>query len=83
MGFKVTRKHVQTMHRIVGLIGFLVHVLCLLAIYTEIAPLLLSAWLAAISISVGVIAERWLFFAEAQHMVGLFYGQEHNLKWTL
>jgi DMSO reductase anchor subunit len=34
------------------------------------------AGLAAISASIGVLIERWLFFAEAKHVVILFYGGE-------
>jgi len=75
MGFRVARKHTQKLRRIVGIAGFAIPLLCLLAIKVDIAPLLLC-WLAAISVSVGVVTERWLFFAEAQHVVGLFYGRE-------
>src|SRR5450631_3607533 len=35
------------------------------------APL---AWLAAIVCLAGLLAERWLFFAEAQHTVRLYHG---------
>jgi len=29
--------------------------------------------LAAITVSVGLLVERWLFFAEAKHLVTLYY----------
>ncbi|MEE2995547.1 MAG: dimethyl sulfoxide reductase anchor subunit, partial [Pseudomonadota bacterium] len=32
--------------------------------------------LAAVSVSVGVVVERWLFFAEAKHVSMLYYGAE-------
>ncbi len=32
--------------------------------------------LAAVSVSIGVLIERWLFFAEAKHVVILYYGAE-------
>jgi len=35
----------------------------------------LAAGLAVLSHLVGVIASRWLFFAEAEHVVGLYYGK--------
>ena len=35
-----------------------------------------AAALAAASVSFGVVIERWLFFAEAQHKVMLYYGAE-------
>jgi DMSO reductase anchor subunit len=34
----------------------------------------LVAWLAAIVCLAGMLAERWLFFAEAQHTVRLYHG---------
>jgi sulfite dehydrogenase (quinone) subunit SoeC len=34
------------------------------------------ALLAALLTSVGMIIERWLFFAEAKHVVTLYYGKE-------
>ncbi len=35
-----------------------------------------TAVLAAVSVSIGVLIERWLFFAEAKHVVILYYGAE-------
>ena len=32
--------------------------------------------LAAISAAAGVLTERWLFFAEAEHVVTLYYGRD-------
>lgn len=32
--------------------------------------------LAAASTSAGVLVERWLFFAEAEHKMALYYGRE-------
>ena len=32
--------------------------------------------LAAISGSIGVVLERWLYFAEAKHVATLYYGEE-------
>jgi len=32
--------------------------------------------LAAVSVSLGVVLERWLFFTEAQHKVMLYYGAD-------
>ena len=34
-----------------------------------------AAALAALSHLIGVLASRWLFFAEAEHVVGLYYGK--------
>jgi DMSO reductase anchor subunit len=35
-----------------------------------------SALAAFVSLMVGIICERWLFFAEARHVVTLFYGTQ-------
>jgi DMSO reductase anchor subunit len=35
-----------------------------------------SATLAALSALIAAVVERWLFFAEAQHVVTLYYGAE-------
>ncbi|MEZ5738847.1 MAG: DmsC/YnfH family molybdoenzyme membrane anchor subunit [Burkholderiaceae bacterium] len=34
------------------------------------------AWLAVVSLVVGLFIERWLFFAEAQHVVRLYHGAQ-------
>ena len=33
------------------------------------------AWVAAASFVAGAVVERWLFFAEAEHVVRLYHGQ--------
>jgi sulfite dehydrogenase (quinone) subunit SoeC len=76
MGFQIGRKHTLKLRKIVGLLAFFVPFLCLLAALMNVAPLLIMTWIAAISASVGIVTERWLFFAEAQHVVGLFYGHD-------
>ena len=73
MGFSVARKHTRKLRRIAGILGFAVPALCLIAVAANIAPVAL-AWLAVASVSIGVVVERWLFFAEARHVVGLYYG---------
>lgn len=76
MGYVVARKHSQRLRRlalVLGLmvpgIGILLSTLC----GFMLAALLLS--LAVISGLLGMILERWLFFAEARHAVTLFYGR--------
>ena len=73
MGFVVARKHARQLRRIaLGLFG--------------VAPLLLAAlaWglpgsavvafpLAALAALAGALVERWLFFAQARHLVTLYY----------
>jgi DMSO reductase anchor subunit len=69
MGYAVARKHARKLRRLVVL------ALCL-AIGLMLAALAapLAAVLAALVAFVAAVVERWLFFAEAQHVVTLFYG---------
>jgi sulfite dehydrogenase (quinone) subunit SoeC len=71
MGFAVARKHAVKLRSGV----FLLIISTLLAL----AACLLSPWfslIATLAILLAAILERWLFFAEAQHVVSLFYGAE-------
>lgn len=76
MGYKVARKHALKLRRIAWLAGFCGPILALLIalLLPEVAlPLLLVAVLGN---AVGTVTERWLFFAEARHVVTLYYGAE-------
>ena len=77
MGFQVARKHAQKLRRICFFTYFLIPIL-LTSLTTEASPWIAipGALAAAISVSVGVVIERWLFFAEAKHAVMLYYGAE-------
>jgi DMSO reductase anchor subunit len=71
MGFAVARKHAVRLRNTVFLLLFIM-LLALIACF-------LFPWfslLATLSILLAAILERWLFFAEAQHVVSLFYGAE-------
>jgi DMSO reductase anchor subunit len=66
----VGRKHSQKL-RIIGVaLGIVIPVVLLL--------LPIGHWIALIAVAshiAGVLASRWLFFAEAEHVVGLYYGK--------
>lgn len=68
MVYVVGRKHADRL-RWIALI-----LLGLPAIIITIAPNFVGIALAAISHLIGALAARWLFFAEAEHVVGLYYG---------
>lgn len=75
MGYAVARKHAEKLRRLVMillLLAILMTVLTMpapsLAIPLSIIAFLLAGAAAAV--------ERWLFFAEAQHVVSLYYGAE-------
>ena len=63
--------------RLTHLLAFLAPlVLIVLQAATSGQVSLMVAALAAVSVSIGVVLERWLFFAEAQHKVMLYYGAD-------
>ncbi len=68
--FKLARSHAQRL-RVAALgLGFVVPLL-ILASGTRSVVLLAAA---AVSCLLGLLAERWLFFAEAEHVVRLYHG---------
>ncbi len=77
MGFHVARRHAEKLRSLVLLLAFgLPAVAILLALASGPVPAALLAIAAVVSMSVGLLTERWLFFAEAQHVVTTFYGAE-------
>src|SRR6185437_12011054 len=77
MGFSIARKHAEKLRKLSILSLFVAPLILVLvgllmgggaaAIVTAFAVLLAA---------VGVLIERWLFFAEARHVVTLFYGAQ-------
>ncbi len=66
----VGRKHAFKLRVIALLLGFVLPVLLLLLPFNHV-----FAVLAVASHLAGIAASRWLFFAEAEHVVGLYYGK--------
>lgn len=77
MGYHVARKHAEKLRRLATLALGAVPAACLL-----LALVLPDGWtflpmvLALASAGLGVVVERWLFFAEAEHVVMVYYGKE-------
>ena len=69
MGFAVARKHAAKLRNIV----FLLLALSLLLMLASLAAPPVSL-LAAVAALAAAVTERWLFFAEAQHVSTLYYG---------
>jgi DMSO reductase anchor subunit len=66
----VGRKHSQKLRIIAIVLGIVIPVILLL--------LPIGHWIALVAVIshiAGVLASRWLFFAEAEHVVGLYYGK--------
>jgi sulfite dehydrogenase (quinone) subunit SoeC len=77
MGFRIARKHAGRLRRIARLAGFALPAFAsLFAVLLARAPGAAVAGIGVVSAVLGVVAERWLFFAEAKHTVTLYYGAE-------
>ena len=77
MGYRVGRKHARKLRSFAVILAFLIPIAAsAMALISSAVPLELWAMLAVISVAVGIFIERWLFFAEAQHVVTLFYGEQ-------
>lgn len=70
MVFRIGRKHAATLKVISLFLAFGLPVLLLLLPFHHII-----AVLAVLSHLAGVLVQRWLFFAEARHVVSLYYGR--------
>jgi len=70
MVHQVGRKHAVKL-RVIAFALMIVAPLVLLMISSSA----LMICLAAICHALGTFAQRWLFFAEAEHVVGLYYGK--------
>lgn len=77
MGYAVGRKHAQTLRIASIILGFLIPILCLvlILIFGSTGAIVLML-LATLSMAAGLVIERWLFFAEAEHIAMLYYGLE-------
>lgn len=66
----VGRKHASKLRLIAMGLGFVLPVLLLLLPFGHVWALI-----AVLSHLAGVLVSRWLFFAQAEHVVGLYYGK--------
>lgn len=67
---QVGRKHAQNLRFVAIALGFVLPVILLLLPFNHFFALI-----AVLSHIAGVLALRWLFFAQAEHVVGLYYGK--------
>jgi DMSO reductase anchor subunit len=75
MGYRIARKHANKLRLITLVLGFGLPVS--LSALALISPPFMSSVLAVAAVLsglVGIGCERWLFFAEAKHVVTLYYG---------
>lgn len=81
MGYAIARKHAMKLRFLVQAAGFGGALLALvLSMVTGGVlggvPAMALLLIAVAAMGLGAIVERWLFFAEAQHVVTLYYGAE-------
>ena len=75
MGFTIARKHADKLRRLSLLALFAAPlILVLIAIFMSGVAAAFALVIAVVFAAAGVLVERWLFFAEARHVVTLFYG---------
>ena len=75
MGYQVARRHAVKLRGMAAMLLFLVPLVGMLLLLIEPphAVQLAVATAALLSSTIGVLMERWLFFAEAEHVVMLYY----------
>lgn len=77
MGYQVARRHARILRWFAAIVGFVVPALLILGAMAVGGPgAAVIAMLGVLLNFVGLLAERWLFFAEAQHAVTLYYGAQ-------
>lgn len=77
MGFTIARKHAEKLRTLSLLSLFAAPLVFMLIAILTGGIIATAATLAAVALAaVGVLVERWLFFAEARHVVTLFYGAQ-------
>lgn len=74
MGFVVARRHSAKLRRFALVLGFGAPVGLALLASLGVMPLRVTA-VALVATFLGLLTERWLFFAEATHVSALYYGR--------
>ncbi len=74
-GYQVARARLIVLRWLVLLLAFVLPALMLWA-GIHVLPVVLASTIAVVSAFAGVLIERWLFFAEARHVVNLYHGMQ-------
>lgn len=76
MGFKIARKHAHKIRMIASIFTFVLPLLLIAFGMHQFGDLSRKVPIigAAVLCAIGLVFERWLFFAEAKHVVTLYYG---------
>jgi DMSO reductase anchor subunit len=77
MGYAIARKHAEKLRSLALLLAFAIPVAgTLLSLIPAAAAGIAGAAWAVLSMGIGLLIERWLFFAEAEHVAMLYYGRD-------
>ncbi len=76
MGFQIARKHAKKLRNITFISGFIlpIFLISLIGMINSSGMAQLIVITSILFGAIGIITERWLFFAEAKHTVSLYYG---------
>ncbi|MDE2261798.1 MAG: dimethyl sulfoxide reductase anchor subunit [Gammaproteobacteria bacterium] len=74
MGFVIARRHTAKLRPLVIAIGFASPLVLSVLAGLAVAPMT-TTMLALVCAALGLLTERWLFFAEATHVSALYYGR--------
>lgn len=77
MGFKIARKHARKIRIIASVLAFILPLILIFVAMHQFqdSARAVAITAAALSCATGLVFERWLFFAEAKHVVTLYYGE--------
>jgi DMSO reductase anchor subunit len=75
MGYQVARRHAERLRGMMAVLLFLAPLVASVLLLIELPEIvqLAIAGASAFSMALGVLVERWLFFAEAEHVVAVYY----------
>jgi sulfite dehydrogenase (quinone) subunit SoeC len=77
MGYGVARKHAEKLRILALVLGFAAPVAATLLTLAPATPVRIAGAIVAVpAMAVGLLIERWLFFAEAEHVSMLYYGRD-------
>lgn len=74
MGFAIARRHAARLRSLVIAVGFVAPLGLSILAGLALAPMT-TTMLALVCAALGLLAERWLFFAQATHVSALYYGR--------
>jgi DMSO reductase anchor subunit len=72
-GFRVARTRAAALHTVAGVLAFPVPIVILVIESSQSSQGMLG--LAAVSCVLGLLVDRWLFFANARHVVMRYHGE--------